>query len=151
MPGSLVELGISGLWGLGLSVLLGPIGWAIGFFTPALNTVVGFFAVEGFGGNVTTDGLTTNIQIDGTWGAISFGSVVLGDDSLKTYLPHEQGHYNQSLLLGPLYWLIIGLPSITWAGLTRNKILQPPDGMSDYDYYHSFYTEKWADAWQTKR
>lgn len=48
---------------------------------------------------------------------------------------HEVGHSVQSLYLGPLYLLVIGLPSIIWAGL-----IWPRKGGSYYD----FYTESWA-------
>lgn len=48
---------------------------------------------------------------------------------------HEVGHSIQSLYLGPLYLLVIGLPSIIWAG-----IIHPRVGGS----YYAFYTESWA-------
>lgn len=46
---------------------------------------------------------------------------------------HELGHVKQSHMLGWLYLIIIGLPSILWAWL----------GDEDKCYY-SFYTEKGA-------
>jgi len=54
---------------------------------------------------------------------------------------HEWGHSLQGFLLGPLYLLVIGLPSIIWAGCfegyrKRNK-----------KSYYWFYTEKWANKW----
>lgn len=52
---------------------------------------------------------------------------------------HEVGHHKQSLLLGPLYLLIIGIPSIIWA-ILYNMF---PCINSKYNYY-DFYTEKWA-------
>ncbi len=52
-------------------------------------------------------------------------------------LRHEYGHTRQSLMLGPLYLIVIGIPSAVW-GYIR-KIVAP-----DMDYYQ-FYTEKWAD------
>lgn len=48
---------------------------------------------------------------------------------------HEYGHSRQSLYLGPLYLLAIGLPSLIWAALYR-----PEKGN-----YYDFYTERWAD------
>lgn len=54
---------------------------------------------------------------------------------------HEAGHTYQSMLLGPLYLLVIGLPSIIWAGCFDNY--RRKHAMSYYD----FYTEKWADKW----
>ena len=49
-------------------------------------------------------------------------------------LKHEQGHSKQSEILGPLYLLVIGLPSAVWNCISR---------YIKVDYY-SFYTEKWA-------
>lgn len=53
-------------------------------------------------------------------------------------IAHEKGHQKQSLYLGWLYLIIIGLPSFVWA------ILKAFGCFKDIDYY-SFYTEKWAD------
>lgn len=77
---------------------------------------------------------------------ITKGSVTLGtfiflcpahkdDEFVKK---HEKGHTIQSYILGWLYLLVIGLPSILWAGLcseyrSKNKVR-----------YYDFYTERWA-------
>jgi hypothetical protein len=53
---------------------------------------------------------------------------------------HEWGHTLQGFLLGPLYLIIIGLPSLIWAGLFRKY--REENNIS----YYSFYTESWADA-----
>jgi|GEM_PF-2165729 len=152
---SVSELLISFLWGSGLSLAFGPIGWLAGFFTPVFNTIVGFGAIKLFEGKVSTDGVTTNIIVK--WKimqgrAACLGSVVLGDENLYSmHLPHEQGHFMQSLLLGPLYWFVIAIPSFTRAALITAGVLKPPAGMNYHDYYHSFYTEKWADSWILKK
>ena len=53
---------------------------------------------------------------------------------------HEAiGHAKQSVILGWFYLLIIGLFSITWAGLYGTLIKETKNG------YYTFYTEKWAD------
>lgn len=75
-------------------------------------------------------------------GAVSLGTYIFifsdfGRDTKKVIM-HEYGHSIQSKILGPLYLLVIGLPSIIWAGLfekyrTKHKIS-----------YYSFFTEKWA-------
>lgn len=52
---------------------------------------------------------------------------------------HEKGHRQQSKWLGPLYLIVIGIPSIIWA--TLHSFCKP---ISKIDYYW-FYTEKWAD------
>ena len=51
---------------------------------------------------------------------------------------HELGHARQSRILGPLYLLVIGLPSLLWALWWRER----DRGVS----YYSFYTERWADT-----
>ena len=51
---------------------------------------------------------------------------------------HESGHYIQSLMLGPLYLLVIGLPSLTWSALRLIKRIK-----ESHSYYW-FYTEAWA-------
>lgn len=57
---------------------------------------------------------------------------------------HEYGHTFQSLLLGPLYLIIIGIPSLIWAKSTyfRKKDVRIA--------YNSFYTESWANRWGEK-
>ena len=71
-------------------------------------------------------------------GAISLGKyIILGrySNDWKPY-KHEKGHQKQSFILGPLYLLIIGLPSLIWCW-----IIHPLTKKS----YYWFYTEKWAD------
>jgi len=141
LPGSLLELGFSFGAGILLSLFLGPAGLAIGFLTPILNTIIGYGAIELLGGKVSTDGLTTNITIttENKWGAFCMGSVVVGDSTLSDHLPHEQGHYMQSLILGPLYLFAIAIPSIIHADrYNKGKC----NICNESDYKH-FYTEKW--------
>lgn len=58
-------------------------------------------------------------------------------------LDHEYGHTLQSLLLGPLYLVIVGLPSWLWCNLPCFCEMRKRTGIS----YYAFYTEKWADVW----
>lgn len=76
-------------------------------------------------------------------GGVSLGLFVfLGHGRRENrVLVHEYGHTVQSLILGPLYLLIIGLPSFTWAGLPYFQRLRREKKIS----YYSFYPEKWAD------
>lgn len=57
-------------------------------------------------------------------------------------LVHEYGHTIQSLILGPLYLIVIGMPSLLWAGLPICAKMRRDKGIS----YYSLYTEKWADS-----
>ena len=63
------------------------------------------------------------------------------DECLKRdTIKHEAiGHAKQSMMLGPLYLIVIGLPSLIWAWLYGPVIPYTPNG------YYKFYTEKWAD------
>ena len=73
-------------------------------------------------------------------GAVTLGNYVfvgLNSEYKKT-VKHELGHTIQSKILGPLYLIIIGIPSITYCGLRR---LFP--SLRKKNYYN-FYTEKWA-------
>lgn len=51
---------------------------------------------------------------------------------------HEYGHTIQSLILGPLWFFVIGLPSLVWCGCFGGY--RKRKGVD----YHSFYTEAWA-------
>lgn len=76
-------------------------------------------------------------------GAVTLGKYIfisqLYTDQYIT-IKHECGHVKQSKILGPLYLIVIGIPSILHAWL-NNYIGcdNTPEG-----YLH-FYTEKWAD------
>lgn len=75
-------------------------------------------------------------------GSISLGKYALlcdfHHDDIDT-ITHEHGHQIQSLILGPLYLLVISLPSLIWAGCFANYRAK-----HDVSYY-KFYTEKWAE------
>ena len=73
-------------------------------------------------------------------GAVTLGNYVfvgLNSEYRKT-VKHELGHTIQSKILGPLYLIVIGIPSITYCGLRR---MFP--SLRKKNYYN-FYTEKWA-------
>lgn len=54
---------------------------------------------------------------------------------------HEAlGHGVQSRMFGPLYLLVIGLPSLIWASLYPSRIFPYTK-----NGYYKFWTEKWAD------
>ena len=58
---------------------------------------------------------------------------------VRDTISHEYGHTRQSLYLGWLYLIVIGLPSLLWAWAHSTfKRLREVD-------YYSFYTERWAD------
>ena len=69
-------------------------------------------------------------------GSVSLGSYIIV--SSESVLRHEFGHRRQSIMLGPLYLVIIGLPSLLWCILH----MYTPLGRKNY---YSFYTEAWAE------
>ena len=73
-------------------------------------------------------------------GGISLGNTILLNTLNKSAVLHEHGHQIQSLYLGPLYLIVIGIPSIIWAGIYGTKICP-----RTHNGYYKFYTEKSAD------
>jgi hypothetical protein len=78
------------------------------------------------------------------WGGISLGKFIFicsgytGIYKANT-LAHEWGHTIQSLILGPLYLIAVGIPSSVW-----NLCFKKYRKENKIDYY-SFFCEKWAD------
>lgn len=59
---------------------------------------------------------------------------------------HEFGHCAQSLLLGPLYWPVIAVPSFVWCNLPACVRYRKEKGVS----YYKLYCEAWANSWGQK-
>lgn len=74
--------------------------------------------------------------------ALSLGKYIfMNPSTTQTGLQHESGHCRQSLILGPVYLLVIAIPSVL-----HFAVLQIARKFGkEWDYY-SFYTEKWADS-----
>lgn len=53
---------------------------------------------------------------------------------------HEYGHTIQSLMLGPAYLIVIGIPSSLWGFLPHLQRKRKTQQLS----YFSFFTESWA-------
>ena len=71
---------------------------------------------------------------------VSLGEYIFVPDTASdTYIRHEYGHTVQSKYLGWVYLLVIGLPSLIWAGCFKSY--RKKHNIS----YYTFYTEKWAD------
>lgn len=60
------------------------------------------------------------------------------DELSNRLLVHEYGHTIQSLILGPLYLIVIGIPSTLWGFLGGRK------RRDEQIPYGAFFTEKWA-------
>lgn len=62
------------------------------------------------------------------------------DERREFTLMHEYGHTMQSIILGPLFLPVIGLPSLLWAGLPVFRKYREKRSVS----YYWLYTERWA-------
>lgn len=62
----------------------------------------------------------------------------LGKGADRQVLVHEYGHAVQSLILGPLFLPIMGIPSFLWAGLPLCRKLRKTKKIS----YYTFYPER---------
>lgn len=68
-----------------------------------------------------------------TWGVCLGPFIIVYDER---WIDHEWGHTRQSLILGPLYLLVVGLPSMihaAWWAAQKGRL----------DYF-AFWTEAWA-------
>jgi len=78
---------------------------------------------------------------------ISLGDFMLLDSDntiSEVMLKHEHGHQKQSLCLGPLYLIVIGLPSLI--GNICSRIFHKEWDTERKDkWYYSLPWEKWAD------
>ncbi len=74
-------------------------------------------------------------------GMFVFLSTAKSSEAMQRILVHEYGHTVQSLMLGPLYLIAVGVPSVLWAGLPQLKSLRRKKNIS----YYSVYPERWAD------
>ena len=84
------------------------------------------------------------VYLQKTNGGISLGKYIfISQDYIdkEIIIKHECGHVKQSKILGPLYLLVIGIPSILHAWL--NNYIGCCWKNGEYNYFH-FYTEKWA-------
>ena len=82
---------------------------------------------------------TTVVRLLGVGWGVSLGNYILLDTRYPSKtVAHEYGHSRQSLMLGPLYLIAVGLPSITMNILTRLKVLKSEN-------YYKRWPENWAD------
>lgn len=57
------------------------------------------------------------------------------DEAAKRLLVHEYGHTIQSLLSGPLYLIVFGLPSMLWGFLPNCHEKRKTKGISYFDFF----------------
>lgn len=88
---------------------------------------------------------------EGDWGGVSLGIFIFvngkrDEEWIRGTEVHEYGHTIQSLILGPLYLFVIGIPSSVWCNNKKYIALRKDKGVSYFD----FYPEKWANRLGSK-
>lgn len=88
---------------------------------------------------------------DGKFGGISLGMFIFVNANrpqewVQGAIVHEYGHTIQSLLFGPFYLLIVGIPSGVWCNSKKYIKMRENDGVS----YYKFYPEKYANYFGAK-
>jgi len=80
------------------------------------------------------------------WNAgISLGIyIILRHGERKNTILHEYGHSIQSMYLGPLYLLLVGIPSALFCNLWDRVFHRKWDTRDRIVWYHSRYPENWA-------
>jgi len=74
--------------------------------------------------------------------ANKFLSKYTAEELSNRLLVHEYGHTIQSMILGPLYLIIIGIPSTLWGFLPELNKMRKEKQIS----YFAFFTESWANV-----
>lgn len=77
-------------------------------------------------------------------GGISLGMYIFVEESNHRYNQvkhHEYGHTIQSLILGPLYLFVVGVPSYIWCNLKYFRNYRSKNNVD----YSELFCEKWAD------
>ncbi|MES2638983.1 MAG: hypothetical protein V4850_05855 [Myxococcota bacterium] len=121
--------------------LLQLLTWTWCLPTTLVALVAGWFTVLVLGGRAAPYRGATVVRSPRfrNLGGVCLGPVILVADSAGPELvAHEWGHFRQHLRLGPLYLLVIGIPSVTHALWHQLR------GGTFPDYFH-FWTEAWAD------
>ncbi len=95
-------------------------------------------------------GYSNIVYVPWNQGGLSLGTFIFmkKDHPNKTWTYntriHEYGHTWQCLLLGPLYWLVVALPSAIWCNFFQGY--RKRNNVS----YYKLYCEGWANAWGQK-
>ena len=84
-------------------------------------------------------------------GGLSMGLFIFMKDSGEEPNPwsyntriHEYGHTWQCLLLGPLYYVVVAIPSVIWCNVFEGY--RKKNNIS----YYKLYCESWANNWGQK-
>lgn len=110
------------------------------------QNLIGFFLTRKYRKNRSESFFNSRIYYHNeNWGGISLGMFIAingkrDEEWTNGTKVHEFGHTIQSLILGPFYIFVIGIPSIIWCNSKKYNNLRANKGVSYFD----FYPEKWA-------
>lgn len=111
--------------------------------------LIGFLILSGkFRHDRFQNAFVTYVDSDKPFGGISLGVFIFvngkkPDEWLHDTRIHEYGHTIQSLVLGPLYFLVIGIPSMIWCNFPPLRRYRTKNHVS----YYALYCEGWANLW----
>jgi len=116
--------------------------WCVQISWGFLQTTLGFliFLIHGKCEQFTYRGAVVtrwDKQTSLSLGPFLFVAEHLQGERYEHILHHEFGHTIQSLVLGPLYLVLIGLPSVIWCNLPYFKRLRNEKGVP----YDKFFIE----------
>lgn len=124
--------------------------WLLSFTWGILATLVGAVAAAAaicIGGKPEANGVSIIVRIGKDWGGVSLGAFALcSEESFEHVRKHEFGHSIQNCAFGPLWPLIVGLPSAVryWVfEWRRHRGKQNPE-------YDSVWFEGTATKWGTR-
>lgn len=104
--------------------------------------IIGYFLVLILKGKQSKYGIIGIYTVPNLFhSGISLGSYIIFDGRIELSeidVLHEYGHQLQSRFLGPLYLLIVGIPSLIGNIYSRIK-------KKDNKWYYSRFPENWAD------
>ncbi|MCQ2409031.1 MAG: hypothetical protein MJ068_00645 [Clostridia bacterium] len=77
---------------------------------------------------------------EGDWGGVSMGPFIFVNGKrwetwVKETRVHEYGHTIQSLILGPLYFFVIGIPSMIWCNAKKFRDMRERGEKNYFDLY----------------
>jgi hypothetical protein len=101
-------------------------------------------------------GGATVLRTSGRWGAITLGSYIIGDRTIRAKVGnqlfmHEYGHYLQSQRNGPLYLTKYGIPSLVNATFGENHKTYWVEKDANRRAYKYFSTKDGFTGWNDFR
>lgn len=93
----------------------------------------------------------TYVETDKPFGGISLGIFIFvnakrSEGWLEDTRIHEYGHTIQSIVLGPIWVLVIALPSLIWCNFKPICKYRKEHDVS----YYTLYCEGWANLWGSR-